>query len=273
VIAGLWPRFGKLWIKDFGRYRFIIAWLLGTILLLSIIPEKKERYLLPASVPMAILAGCLWRSLLAGVSLHQTQRGLNRFLKSHAIVLLMVSMAAIFLLIRMEMTASEPHLLLLLMQVIIFISLIMISYRLFKRPKAATLFMATLVVSSALTLIIIPSIATSPLFIVNQHYQSLDEARELVPLQTYDIYQAGRVNMKDVWKVGKPIRPWSEIQKKLGALPAPVVLMSEGNPEKQLPKRIKKQIQVENLGCFRSDYRQADKTKCFTLITPAGQGQ
>jgi hypothetical protein len=64
-IAGLITPYAKKRIACFGSYRFIIIWLIVTLILLSIIPEKKERYLLPAIIPMAILAGCLWRYIFA----------------------------------------------------------------------------------------------------------------------------------------------------------------------------------------------------------------
>lgn len=268
VVAGLWPRFARIRIREYGHYRFILFWLLGSILLLSIIPEKKERYLLPAGIPMAILAGCLWRSLLDGVNSRLEQPAGTRFLKAHAILLFLVSAAGFLLLLRMEMITASPQLVTLLMGIGVFIAILIPCYRLVRRPKAAPLFAVTLLLSCAFTLILIPAIATSPLYITNHRYQPLDEARELVPLQTYPIYQAGRVNMKDVWKVGKPIQPWSEIRGHLASAHLPVVLMSEGNPEKHLSKKDGARFRIESLGCFRSDYHHADKTKCFTLIRP-----
>lgn len=273
VLVGIWPRFGKSQIKHFGSYRFIIVWLVGSVLLLSIVPEKKERYLLPTSVPMAILTGYLWRSLLDGIRSLQDQVPVNRFLKSHASLLLLVAVAAIFLLLRTEMTAAEPQLGTLLLGTAVFIGILIPCFRMLRRPRPNLLFATTLVLSIALTAFIIPAVATSPLYITNHRYQPLEEARELVPVQVYDIYQAGHVNMKDVWKVGKPIRPWSKIKSRLDSAKLPVVLMSEGNPGNQLPKKDAPQIHIERLKCYRSDYRHADKTKCFTLISPAIRGQ
>jgi hypothetical protein len=74
--------------------------------------------------------------------------------------------------------------------------------------------------------------------------------------------------MKDVWMVGKSIRSWAEIENRLERVALPVVLMSEGNPGKYLPTEFTGRIRLESLGCFRSDYRRAEKTKCFALVTP-----
>jgi 4-amino-4-deoxy-L-arabinose transferase-like glycosyltransferase len=271
VVAGLWPRFGKPQIQPFFRYRFILIWLLATILLLSVIPEKKERYLLPAAIPMAILAGSFWRSLLESGRSRTRQLQRERFLKTHAALILLVVLAALFILIRSGMTSNDPHYFTFLLPAGIFLGILIFCVHLLRQPKASVLFVSTLVLSCTLTLLLIPAIATSPLYIRNYGYQPLDEARQLEPLHAYELYQAGRINMKDVWKVGKPIHPWAEIKNRLDRVDLPVVLMSEGNPAKDLPDEFSQRIQMESLGCYRSDYRRADKTKCFVLVTPTEQ--
>jgi len=42
---------------ELGKYKFFLSWVFISVVLLSIIPEKKERYLLPVLIPMAILVG------------------------------------------------------------------------------------------------------------------------------------------------------------------------------------------------------------------------
>jgi 4-amino-4-deoxy-L-arabinose transferase-like glycosyltransferase len=268
VLGGLWPGFGKRHIQAFLPYRFVLVWLIVTILLLSVIPEKKERYLLPASLPMAIMAGCLWRSLMREGRPRPGQRWEGRFLKLHAALLLLMALVALFLLIRSEMMPTDPRLIFALLRVGLFLGLLIPCYKLLRHPRASDLFVTTLLLSCAFTLFLVPAIATSQLYIRNYSYQPLSDARELESLHTYELYQAGRINMKDVWMVGKSIRSWAEIENRLDKAALPVVLMSEGNPGKYLPTEFTDQIQVESLGCFRSDYRHADKTKCFALVSP-----
>jgi 4-amino-4-deoxy-L-arabinose transferase-like glycosyltransferase len=268
VVAGLWPGFGKRHIQPLLQYRFILAWLLATILLLSIIPEKKERYLLPAGIPMAILAGCFWRSLMGNDQLKHRKLTSVRFLRGHAGIIIVMILAALFLLVRGEMMFEDPRPLVFLLSLSIFLGVLIPSIRLLRQPRAPALFVTSLILSSALTATLVPAIATSPLYIRNYRYQPLDEARALEPLQSHKLYLAGRINMKDVWKVGKPIHSWAEIRDKLDCVALPVVLMSEGNPGKHLPSKFKNRIRLESLGCYRSDYRHANKTKCFCLVLP-----
>jgi hypothetical protein len=182
----------------------------------------------------------------------------------------LVILAAQFLLLRSEMMLDDPRQMVFLLSFGIFLGILLFNFRLLRRPKASALFTTTLVLSCALTVFLVPAIATSPLYIRNYSYQPLDEARALPPLHAYDIYQAGPVNMKDVWKVGRSIHTWAGIRDRLDKVDLPVVLMSGGNPAKYLPEKFVDRIRLESLGCYRSGYRHADKTKYFTLFLPAG---
>ena len=267
IIAGLWPRFGRAHVSRYGNYRFIMIWLLGAILLLSIVPEKKERYLLPAAVPMAVLGAYLWCSLLDGAERQVHGLGTKRLLASHALLLMLAGIATLVLLLRVKISAADTNSVVLLIQGVIVMLILTICYRSWRRSATATLFVTTLVLSCALTQILIPTIATSRLYMGNDHYQPLDQARELAALRDYDIYQDGKIDIKDVWKVGKPIRPWSGIGERLDAIARPVVAMSLGEPPKHLPKRWADQVQMEPLACYHADLRDPEKTRCFTLIT------
>ncbi|THD65770.1 phospholipid carrier-dependent glycosyltransferase [Robertkochia marina] len=52
-IALLYP-YMKNRVQDLKSYRFTLFWTLFSVILLSVIPEKKSRYLLPVLIPMAI---------------------------------------------------------------------------------------------------------------------------------------------------------------------------------------------------------------------------
>lgn len=66
-LAGL----GSRWLnrEDGRRYeiKFLLCWFLLSLLLLSLVPEKKERYLMPAMVPMALLTAQVLRHWVKGL--------------------------------------------------------------------------------------------------------------------------------------------------------------------------------------------------------------
>ncbi|UJH92573.1 hypothetical protein LZ575_08880 [Antarcticibacterium sp. 1MA-6-2] len=57
AFAGLLYWYMKPRVSNIKTYKFFLFWTLGSVLLLSIIPEKKSRYLLPVLIPMAVTTG------------------------------------------------------------------------------------------------------------------------------------------------------------------------------------------------------------------------
>jgi len=57
VLPALWPSHSSKIIGERLPSRKIILWILFTVVLLSLIPEKKDRYLLPLTIPLALLIG------------------------------------------------------------------------------------------------------------------------------------------------------------------------------------------------------------------------
>lgn len=56
LIALLYP-YMKTRVTNLKAYRFTLFWTLASVILLSLIPEKKSRYLLPVLIPMALNTG------------------------------------------------------------------------------------------------------------------------------------------------------------------------------------------------------------------------
>ncbi|MCC3159060.1 hypothetical protein LJ737_17590 [Hymenobacter sp. 15J16-1T3B] len=60
LAALVWP-YAAPRIRPYAPYALLLAWVGATLLLLSLVPEKKERYLLPVLPPLALLTGGLLR--------------------------------------------------------------------------------------------------------------------------------------------------------------------------------------------------------------------
>lgn len=57
AFMGLWYWYLKSRVSNLKAYKFFLFWTLISLLLLSIIPEKKSRYLLPVLIPLAATTG------------------------------------------------------------------------------------------------------------------------------------------------------------------------------------------------------------------------
>jgi 4-amino-4-deoxy-L-arabinose transferase-like glycosyltransferase len=63
--ATLWPGHARARIERFLPYWRSAIWLLGGVILLMLVPEKKDRYLLPTLIPLCQLMGAYLSGLLA----------------------------------------------------------------------------------------------------------------------------------------------------------------------------------------------------------------
>ncbi len=98
AMLGLWaipavlvciPKFARPRLQDSIPYNQLLLWTLGIIVLLSIIPEKKVRYLLPVIIPLSMLVGgyldyCLTR----GFSFSESRRVLQLYLVLGVVIIL-----------------------------------------------------------------------------------------------------------------------------------------------------------------------------------------
>lgn len=64
VAALVWP-YAAPRIRPYAPYALLLVWVAATLVLLSLVPEKKERYLLPVLPPLALLSAGLLRYWLA----------------------------------------------------------------------------------------------------------------------------------------------------------------------------------------------------------------
>ncbi|MCX6237865.1 MAG: glycosyltransferase family 39 protein, partial [Bacteroidia bacterium] len=60
----LWLPYARPRINRFGNYTFLFLWVVVALALLSLFPEKKERYLLPVLLPLAIITAFYFRYLI-----------------------------------------------------------------------------------------------------------------------------------------------------------------------------------------------------------------
>jgi len=84
-------------INKFGNYTFLFLWVTTSVVLLSLFPEKKERYLLPVLLPLAILTAFYFRYLIdafKGTSQNKSDRiifGTNALLMSIICLIIPIS--------------------------------------------------------------------------------------------------------------------------------------------------------------------------------------
>ncbi|WP_242919988.1 ArnT family glycosyltransferase [Pontibacter liquoris] len=233
--AGLVLPQARQQIQRYGRYKFVVLWVLLTVLLLSLLPEKKERYLLPAMVPLALLTACYVRYLLDSFSSGTATRLDRGLVLTTALLLAAVAFGlpvGYYLFVLKTGAGSGLHLL----GVTVAGGLAGIAVLYFARTRQLLRFlMAAVALHTLALLVIIPNFeaATFP----PGSTTTLQQVRQKKAIRNLDFYAVGGMNPKYIWEVGKPVDTLRILNNRLqlpSTLPA-VVFATERLTQAQAP--------------------------------------
>jgi hypothetical protein len=152
-------------IERFGDYKLLAVWIWAGVILLSLFPEKKERYLLPVLLPLAMLTALYVRSLIQATREASATRADTFLLRLHGWLMALASFAVpivIWWSIRRNGFAPDP--LVTIAGVLVFWSLSYVLARAAWRKEPLAVWAGTVVlVASACLLGVgeVPKIATS----------------------------------------------------------------------------------------------------------------
>ncbi|WBL23159.1 ArnT family glycosyltransferase [Zunongwangia sp. HRR-M8] len=197
-VALLYP-YLKNKVSNKKVYQFAILWTLISVILLSIIPEKKSRYLLPVLIPMAINTSFYIEYLFRNYSILK--------LKEKWIVYFNFGLIAI---IGITFPLIAPFFLKLsgiyyLWYTLTSIALAGIGFGIFyffKKKKIAKIFYLTI---SFICVIIILGFPLVDTLINNPNYKAFSELRKLSQKQQFEVYEYKSFSPEIIWNYGEPI--------------------------------------------------------------------
>lgn len=283
--AGIWaPLLISAVILSFRRQRVLrkfylpLLWMLTALILLSLLPEKKTRYLLPVLVPASLVMGqliyrwtCLFRSPASAPRADRIFFRMNAWLL--ATVIFLLPCAAWWFCYRPGYMA--PWLFLLLSAICLATSVSMASSAIHLRPgrmvwSAAWLFVA----AEALAL---PSI--KPL-INNPQMHSIRLTADMPQLRgvPYFSNNADELRIELVYAARRNIRPVSFTPSSLDSIPLPAVVMTHRGAAAELPQEFLQKVDTIYIGRF-DDNRRPRTTRRYdsrfiyhlTLLKPRQQ--
>ena len=270
VIAGLITPFAKKRIERFGSYWFIVIWLFVSLILLSIIPEKKERYLLPVAIPMAILAGYLWRAIFDAYVESRTHQGDRRWIKVHTVFVSLISLAAPALIFRYgvanDIMSSQSA----IGWSMMFITLAAGLITLLTKRKFPGVFIGSLVLMSLINLTVLPVFFQSPLYQKHSSNHPLRDIRKMEELKDMEIYSTGELNIKSIWDAGRKIQIWDYKKQTLPWDNLPFALISSVDPTRGLLSKYRDEINITNLKKYSVQFKNRNTAYYITLISSNG---
>src|SRR5665648_865908 len=162
-------------IKRFGNYTFLALWVVITVILLSLFPEKKERYLLPVLLPLAILTAFYFRYLIHIYELSSSGKADIVIIRMNTLLMALISFAIPLAVVFAIKGEGKPGISLLILIFILFwgLATFLIGAFLKKNPLWLWVGMVGMVLSVCLTLLpIVPKLAMT-----NPDYHSYKELR------------------------------------------------------------------------------------------------
>jgi 4-amino-4-deoxy-L-arabinose transferase-like glycosyltransferase len=209
--SGLWtiPSFIALMyfymrkkVKDVKAYTFSFLWTISSLILLSLIPEKKARYTLPILIPLAMNTGFYIQYLLE--NFHQLKNKVEKilvYLNFGLIAVIGLAVPfAVFLLFKNKIQGGFVFWYVLLL-IISFLSAYLIARGIYKK-QFAQVFYTTILFMCGIVITLIP---LSKIYYTNTHYYDASNLNSIEKKSGIKTYEAGEYVPEIIWSYGKPI--------------------------------------------------------------------
>jgi len=278
IQSGVWTLFittallfpyGLKRFKENKGYKLALFWTLGSLVLLSILPEKKDRYLLPVLLPSAFIVAYYlnylsvifkenkadkWDKRLFGINIGTIALaafalpfGFYHYLYQPGQIslsgLILISLLAEFVCALLLWGWKKRH----------------IPTTGWKKRHIPTTLLGIGLLMGTTQALVMPQIGK--LLNQNPKFKNIREVRQLDPIKGLNFYSIGEggFRIELVWEVGQDVKPWDiENNPKLPEDKAFVVFSSQ-MPEEILPREIKDQVDIEVLDYF--DYNRSSRSK------------
>ena len=260
VQSGIWTVFAAIAlfypyarrrINRFGNYTFLIVWVISAVLLLSLFPEKKKRYLLPVLIPMALLTASYFRYLIEAFRDASFDRADLVLFRFSTLFMTLICVLIPFALIYLSFRDGQPGAGFLIFTVILFESLaLLFVYALVKRnPQWVWSTMVGMVLDVYISLVPL----VHKLAITNPDYHSYTELRLRSDLKDIPFYFNGEIPGKFievVWNSGHQIKGWNPAIHPQLPVNVPFLFLSNEPAEKVLPQEILNNYHLDMIGHF-----------------------
>ncbi len=203
VVGSFFWKYAKPTVNMFGKYKFVLAWMLLSILFLSVVPTKKERYLLPAIVPMVLMVTYMYRGLLQRFTVDQAMKGDRIILRVFGTVVGLACMAIPIVgwMNRSIVDFSWFAILGLVVLPVIGVLIILPTWT----NQSFTVLMRAAIAVAVICLMLTPEI--SDFYYKYPEFRDVAEVQSYPELEDVPFYISGSdPNMKLVWAAGKPVK-------------------------------------------------------------------
>ncbi|MEM9023428.1 MAG: glycosyltransferase family 39 protein [Bacteroidota bacterium] len=261
----VWP-FARKRLEAYApnNYRFLLIWLLATFVLLSVIPEKKERYLLPILVPMALLAGTLLRAVIARFETGEQQLFDRWTAGIHGVLTGLLALAAPVACWVVRDQLTEVPLALLFAGVALLAVLGGITLWSWAKGRLWLLFRMNLVFVMLVVLMVLP--LGPDLTYVNPLYRDIKEVRLREDVRELKWYSIGTFNLQRVYSVGRVVQPWDYPNDLEPFQHLPVAVFTEYPPSVYFKGPVLESITVDSLDVYHYHRKRENRQRYLSIV-------
>lgn len=267
AMIGLFYPYLKSRVSNLKAYRFYLLWTLLSVVLLSIIPEKKSRYLLPAIIPLAVTTAFYVEYVIKNFKLNFTK--LERFpIYLNFILLTLIAIAAPFVFYYvLGESLWEMKTMFVLFSIFFTLLTAGFIYALIKsRIKLLFSLQAVMVI-----MIIILGFPFLKLISPDRNSPNIADLKSLKQIENIEIYELTGMLPELIWAYGEPI-PVIETQKEIDPQQGSkfgLLVLEEENPQWRdgFKNYSLKYVEKYNLNPALSKRENPRLTRSFYIVT------
>jgi 4-amino-4-deoxy-L-arabinose transferase-like glycosyltransferase len=267
ALAALIEPFARKRVESIRQYRFLLLWLALDILLLSLIPEKKIRYLLPAMIPMALLCGTLLRAIMYRYSEGLEERGDRVVIALHTGLFVCLGIIIPgYLFYQLRIVEQQAPLLVFIPIFAAFLALITGAWIFFRRKNLAGLFFLTVLQFCLIAFLYMDYYRD--VGISNPEFKSMEKVDSTVLGPEMEIYVLDNwLDIKHVWDLKRKLHRW-QTDDFLALLDSgkTVAVISTGDPREKLARLTDDRAIVTTIDWFDYNENNAEKEKTFISL-------
>ncbi|RPD45799.1 hypothetical protein DNI29_16750 [Hymenobacter sediminis] len=250
ALVSLIKPYAKVRAGRFIPYAVALGWVLAGLVLLSLVPEKKERYMLPLMPPLALLVAGMLRHWETST---QPLTGPDGWIvRIWGALLGVVFLGLPLAMLQTNLPGFGAGSIRLVVGGVVFLGLAAVAiYQGIRQRNARSLILTTLVGVGAVIFLLMPAYPAWEARRQEPGLSRMHDVRALPQVAAVTTWRSlDTVHVKQVWTAGRAVRIWHPSPDSLAALNRSVVVVSATTPAKRLPLGWEGHVRVSSLDSF-----------------------
>lgn len=256
VTALIWP-YWKEKMRLKREYLLSVAWTFSILIFLSILPEKKTRYLLPILIPAALVVAHLFLHWLQQIRRHSLLRADKIIFRLNASLIALVALilpVAVYVLFYAKGAMSLAWF------IVTAVLFLLVFWKLLSAivgVKPFSLLWGVVFLFFIVEIFLMPFVAG---LFNNLEWKSIRGVRKIERIEGLAFYYPKGENLRIelVYEAGRRILPWDMENDTLRLGQLPFVLVSSQSAQETLPENILQKVELEQIDVYDDNHRPKD---------------